>query len=419
MKPTKRLPPHTWEAHPIADKGEIKKPFLIAVITIVAVAALVGLLFVGQQFVGKAIFADLSSVQAGQAGIFLGHERPVLKAGDNLIIPIYAHLSTNKSVAVVFILNYPAENLTISDCNSILQRLNQRFIVDSSSLIVISSADCETPGKIVVKFGGLCADERCTNALIRQVHLADVNFTVAHLAESYDFSFDEITPLNLADSKPIILEILGASIKPANDNDDDGIANRRDNCPDKKNAGQNDADNDTIGDVCDNCLDKKNPLQNDADNDTIGDACEEVACTVNANCTAPATCVDNICTTPEEEVPEIQISLRNAEGILVTGNVTKSAVYYIQAVITPTINLSANHLVIVSVSVGGLTKSIYWTNMPVLTAGTPETVRFTYQLSSTATGNLTVKAFVWNDWLGAALYSQLVAPEEVGYEISS
>jgi len=52
---SKKLPPHTWEAHPIADKGEIRKPFLIAVITIVAVIALVGLLFVGKQFVGKAI----------------------------------------------------------------------------------------------------------------------------------------------------------------------------------------------------------------------------------------------------------------------------------------------------------------------------------------------------------------------------
>lgn len=60
----KKLPPHTYEAHPVANAGQASKPFIIAVITIVAVVALTLLLLFSDQLVGKAFFTG----QANSAG---------------------------------------------------------------------------------------------------------------------------------------------------------------------------------------------------------------------------------------------------------------------------------------------------------------------------------------------------------------
>ena len=72
------------------------------------------------------------------------------------------------------------------------------------------------------------------------------------------------------------------------DRDDDGIDNRRDNCPDVPNPTQSDLDLDGEGDACDadddndgvrdrrdNCLRVANPDQADQDDDGIGDACDD------------------------------------------------------------------------------------------------------------------------------------------------
>jgi len=70
------------------------------------------------------------------------------------------------------------------------------------------------------------------------------------------------------------------------DDDNDGIDDDLDNCPDDANANQADNDVDSIGDVCDddddndgidddldNCPDDANANQADNDGDSIGDAC--------------------------------------------------------------------------------------------------------------------------------------------------
>ncbi len=49
------------------------------------------------------------------------------------------------------------------------------------------------------------------------------------------------------------------------DQDDDGIADSKDNCITVANAGQENADGDILGDACDNCPDRKNPDQGDSD----------------------------------------------------------------------------------------------------------------------------------------------------------
>ncbi|MBT8186982.1 MAG: thrombospondin type 3 repeat-containing protein [Croceitalea sp.] len=71
------------------------------------------------------------------------------------------------------------------------------------------------------------------------------------------------------------------------DDDNDGILNVDDNCPNNPNPDQGDADNDGIGDVCDedadndgildeedNCPFTANPQQEDQDQDGVGDVCD-------------------------------------------------------------------------------------------------------------------------------------------------
>ena len=59
------------------------------------------------------------------------------------------------------------------------------------------------------------------------------------------------------------------------DLDDDGIPNNEDNCPEDGNANQEDIDEDLIGDACDNCVNDANPGQEDADADGLGDVCDD------------------------------------------------------------------------------------------------------------------------------------------------
>ena len=64
-------------------------------------------------------------------------------------------------------------------------------------------------------------------------------------------------------------------------NDQDGICQGDDNCPDVPNPDQADRDRDFVGDACDNCPNNANPGQEDADGDGIGDVCDPFNCVPN------------------------------------------------------------------------------------------------------------------------------------------
>ena len=69
--------------------------------------------------------------------------------------------------------------------------------------------------------------------------------------------------------------IQGVHLHPATvDDDEDGILDADDNCPDDYNPNQEDGDGDGIGDICDNCPDNGNTDQADSDIDDTGDACD-------------------------------------------------------------------------------------------------------------------------------------------------
>lgn len=62
------------------------------------------------------------------------------------------------------------------------------------------------------------------------------------------------------------------------DQDNDGVADLIDNCPQVANPDQADIDADGVGDACDNCSLNFNPDQLDTNNNGIGDVCEITEC---------------------------------------------------------------------------------------------------------------------------------------------
>jgi len=58
------------------------------------------------------------------------------------------------------------------------------------------------------------------------------------------------------------------------DDDNDLIPDKQDNCIFVKNLDQKDTDKDGVGDACDNCVSVPNPRQTDTDGDGVGDACD-------------------------------------------------------------------------------------------------------------------------------------------------
>jgi len=59
------------------------------------------------------------------------------------------------------------------------------------------------------------------------------------------------------------------------DDDNDLIPDKQDNCIFVKNLDQEDRDKDGLGDACDNCGSVSNPDQTDTDGDGIGDECDD------------------------------------------------------------------------------------------------------------------------------------------------
>jgi MYXO-CTERM domain-containing protein len=87
------------------------------------------------------------------------------------------------------------------------------------------------------------------------------------------------------------------------DDDEDGLCEQDDNCPDIPNPDQADQDGDGVGDVCDNCPDVPNPGQVDADADGTGDACDDIVCVEDG---LPDLCDgrDNDCDDSVDEGPD-------------------------------------------------------------------------------------------------------------------
>ena len=108
----KKLPPHTYEAHPVANAGEASKPLIIGIIALVAVILLsLLLLFSKQQFAGKAIYAG-----AGTAGIIY----PTVYENQDFTLQVKANVGNDMAASVSFELTLP----TGVSCKSFVDNLN-------------------------------------------------------------------------------------------------------------------------------------------------------------------------------------------------------------------------------------------------------------------------------------------------------
>ncbi len=90
---------------------------------------------------------------------------------------------------------------------------------------------------------------------------------------------DEVEIFNRALSASEIQAIFNAGsagkCKQVLDEDEDGIPDSSDNCPNTPNPAQEDADGDGSGDACDNCP-IPNPDQRDDDENGVGDVCDQL-----------------------------------------------------------------------------------------------------------------------------------------------
>ncbi|MFH0701388.1 MAG: LamG-like jellyroll fold domain-containing protein [Candidatus Woesearchaeota archaeon] len=200
----KTLPPHSWEPHPLAHKGEANKAFIIIAVAIIALVALSLLLFFGKQFVGQAITFDVTG--ANQAGIFI-YEGSFGTVGSSFTLPIKANLGGQKSVALKFNLTYD-NSLTI-DCSKISSELDKKFVISGNSLVVTNTSTCAN-GKITFEYAGLCKDDTCSNALTGDMILANITFT-ASASKDYYFNFTLLEVYNLS-GENIILSVQNAKL---------------------------------------------------------------------------------------------------------------------------------------------------------------------------------------------------------------
>ena len=103
----KKLPPHTYESHPTANAGEVKKPFVIAIIVVVAIISLSLLLLFSDRFVGKA-FDPGAPGNAGMRDITV---TPTTFFTHN----IEAYIGAGETVAIGFTLDLNSAGLSCAD----------------------------------------------------------------------------------------------------------------------------------------------------------------------------------------------------------------------------------------------------------------------------------------------------------------
>ncbi len=187
-----RLPPHSWETHHLANKGEANKTLVIAIVAVVVLVGLVLLLFVGKQFVGKAV----SFGEIGLNTVGVGIPSGTQETGESFILPVKVNLGEGlKSVALSFSLLYDY-NTIIVDCNedSILSLLDKKFKGtengDAYDLSFSRKVTCEN-GKVEVEYSGLCKDADCTNAVTGKETIAEIKFTPSTKGD-YLFDFGNL-----------------------------------------------------------------------------------------------------------------------------------------------------------------------------------------------------------------------------------
>jgi len=150
VKKYKKLPPHSDEPHPIAHAGEVSKPFLISVITIVLLVLISLLLFFGDTFTGKAVYFEEFTPTGNQGGIFdKDNKIEFEEVGDSWDFPVSVH-STTDSSAVRFVVVYDPTIVSV-ECPDV-SALDKLF--NDGELKLHSNVQC-IPGEIRYEYAAL------------------------------------------------------------------------------------------------------------------------------------------------------------------------------------------------------------------------------------------------------------------------
>ncbi len=280
----KKLPPHTWEAHPHTDRGEVNKPFVIGIIVVVALIALALLLFFTDSFssVGKAF--DTGGLEIDEAGVS-GFR--TYAPSEQAHIPIVVNIGNKESLALGFELQYDPEVLTYVAIN--FEPLQDLYLGEENGetypLNVQDSLQSKiiTPGTVQANFSWLYDSSGGDNYLTGERVVAYAIFNAKNEGET-SVGFTNFDVIDFATQEPIALSLSSGTVTvevegEVLDTDGDGIPDAVDNCPEVVGS-QSDLDGDGIGNPCDPDIDGDG-FDNDVDNcpdSAIGVEVDEFGC---------------------------------------------------------------------------------------------------------------------------------------------
>lgn len=148
------------EPHPITNAGEVGRPFIIAIISIIVIIILAVLLLFSGKFVGKAIHI-VDDFPLNKAGISL--DQNVIAVGETVTLPIKTDIGNEETVAIGFSINPIGVQCTELSITSSLDW-------DSNTLALIRDGCLD--GRYVFEMGTLNADLAKTG----EFEIANVEF---------------------------------------------------------------------------------------------------------------------------------------------------------------------------------------------------------------------------------------------------
>lgn len=194
---SRKLPPHSNQAHPLAHKGEANKTYVIAVIAIIVVVALALLLLIGRPSVGKAFFT-------GNINTFGIATPGTVYAGESFIILIRANIGSAETVALGFNMSFPST----LNCTAVTSNLGW-----TDGAVVLNTSRCD-PINHIVEFQ--YATLNTTSAKTGAFDIASITFAGAPTG-SYPLTFSYVEIINFIGHTPILLSgaLEGATINIA------------------------------------------------------------------------------------------------------------------------------------------------------------------------------------------------------------
>ncbi len=186
----KALPPHTWEAHPTANQGEVNKTMIIAIIAILAIVALAVLLFFSDTFVGEAIFAG----QENTIGFVVTPE--IVVVGEPFTVTVKANIGGKQTVAVNV---STVHDHALGDYNPI----NLLYWSEDNGAVIMDFSPGFGDGLSEHQVGLASATLNISSAKTETFDIFKILFSGVSQPGTYNLAFDNIKIIDLNTGGPI------------------------------------------------------------------------------------------------------------------------------------------------------------------------------------------------------------------------